>query len=286
MSGERCQNCQTTMGIHYCANCGEKRYSKNSLTLLHLFRQLFISVTDVDGKLVTSLRLLILRPGQLTMDYVKGIRNNRLNPFQVFLLANICYFFFISFSSSNTFTTPLEIHLSANNFIHKQIANDLVEQALLKSGESKTSYSDSFNQQIEIQSKSLIILMVPIFALFVYICFLKHSYLGVKSLVFSTHFLSFLLFLQMGVETVLGILVWSSDKFFSINVSVVLISDMALSLVMFISFWGYLFYSLKFVYEGNVWIIFFKSFLLSAGLYFAVLIYRMLLFFTTFYSLN
>ena len=121
MKHSNCPNCNSLIQNNFCDNCGEKRFHKNDLVFKDLIKHLFTSLTDIDNKLIKSFYLLLLKPGQLSLDYINGVRKHRLNPIQLFLICNIVYFFFASISEQNTFKTELHIHMNANNFIHNNI---------------------------------------------------------------------------------------------------------------------------------------------------------------------
>ena len=102
MNKTTCQNCGKYIQINFCEYCGERLFFDNSLSMTKFLSDLFSLLTDIDGKLFKSVSLLIKKPGKLSLDYVKGIRKSRLNPIQVFLIANILYFLFSSFYQFNT----------------------------------------------------------------------------------------------------------------------------------------------------------------------------------------
>lgn len=46
-------------------------------------------VTNYDGRLLSTVRKLFLRPGHLALDHVEGRRAQHLDPFRIFVLANV-----------------------------------------------------------------------------------------------------------------------------------------------------------------------------------------------------
>jgi hypothetical protein len=284
-----CPTCKDAINKSYCENCGEKQLNKKDLTFSHFLGQLFSTITDVDNKFLKSYSILIRKPGQLSLDYFNGIRKSRLNPVQVFLFANIVYFFLATFIQQYTFDTPLSIHLSANNFIHKELANELVNKRLKSSGELLASYEKRFNKKTESHSKALIFIIIPIFSLFVFLAniFPKQHYLTLKSLVYSSHLLSFILVFLIVQYFINASLIYLFLNLFEIDLSPYLLSEFALTLISFLSIWLYLFISVGRLFKNSTILIqFLKSTVLIFTFNLALLIYKMILFFTVYYSLR
>jgi hypothetical protein len=93
-SAERaCRNCGAEMAGTWCHACGQKRIAPGERGLRHLLGEAFHRVTDLDGKLLRSLRLLLFAPGTLSRDYLDDRRARHASPISLFLIANVLYFF-------------------------------------------------------------------------------------------------------------------------------------------------------------------------------------------------
>ena len=69
-----------------------------ALTLRHfVVHTVAHELLHVDGALWRTLRLLIVRPGQLSLEYAAGRRRAYLNPFRLLLIAIIVYALISSF---------------------------------------------------------------------------------------------------------------------------------------------------------------------------------------------
>ena len=68
---ERCANCQSPLSDAYCAHCGQKIKPLNP-TLRELAGDVWGEVTDVDSKLLRSVRYLFTRPGFLSREHAEG----------------------------------------------------------------------------------------------------------------------------------------------------------------------------------------------------------------------
>ena len=276
-----CPNCQYNWQDSFCSNCGEQRLSNTDSSFVDMFKQLFSSITEVDNKFIKSFRLLIFRPGQLTIDYFAGIRKSRLTPFQVFIFANIIYFFITGVFNQATFTTPLKYHINSANFIHQEIAAEMIETKLLSTGQSYKEYETAFNRVAVTQSKTLIFVFIPILTLFLMPLFFNKKIKVVRHVVYSAHFMAFLLLVTIVAMPLIQHIISILNQLDFIHV-VGNWHELVLSLSLFFVFWLYLYLSFVRLYDEHKGILFIKSILLTGCVYYTLLIYRMFLFFTSY----
>jgi hypothetical protein len=78
----RCLNCNTnlTFGQAYCSACGQKLISER-LTLHEIAHDLIHAVFHVDRSAISLVRMLLVRPGSVALDYVQGRRKRYFGPF-------------------------------------------------------------------------------------------------------------------------------------------------------------------------------------------------------------
>src|SRR5262245_28811241 len=88
-----CQTCGAAASAAYCGACGERRLSSSDLGVLTVIGQVFESITNVDGRAFRTIRALFVQPGELTLAFLEGRRKQYIAPFQVFLIANVAFFF-------------------------------------------------------------------------------------------------------------------------------------------------------------------------------------------------
>ena len=93
---KNCLNCNAEVQGRYCHICGqENNQPKESFG--HLLNHFFQDITHFDGKFFSTIKLLITKPGFLTLQYTLGRRNNFLNPIRLYIFTN-ALFFLIFFS--------------------------------------------------------------------------------------------------------------------------------------------------------------------------------------------
>jgi hypothetical protein len=86
-----CLNCSAPLAGQYCAECGQ-RDSRPNPTLREYADEWFTEILHWDGKLPHTLKALMLKPGQLTEDFLAGRRIRWLSPLRTYLICSIAYF--------------------------------------------------------------------------------------------------------------------------------------------------------------------------------------------------
>lgn len=280
----QCRSCGAEVRGRYCHHCGEKRFDPADLSARKVSEDLFTAFTDVDGKLLKSWYLLLRKPGQLTKDYLNGVRVQRLTPFQVLVMSNILFFLVAGLLGYSAFTTPLEVHTQATNFLHQPLAEQWVEQRLASTGEERSDFAARFNDRAEIQAKSLVIIMVPMLALLVYLLNWQSRFGALSHWVFATYVFAFMLFIQATVAPLLErLLVWLLPLFGEHVLGQWF--EFSYSILLFLGFGIYFYLASRRVHQWPRYSAWLKAFLFVFGVYWIFLIYRMVLFFTTFLSL-
>jgi hypothetical protein len=86
-----CLNCGAMLQGPYCAMCGQ-RAGLGHPTVHELLHELVHEFVHVDGKILQSIRLLFLRPGQLTKECVEGRRARHVSPLRLYLTFSVLFF--------------------------------------------------------------------------------------------------------------------------------------------------------------------------------------------------
>jgi hypothetical protein len=203
-----CVTCDTSVSTQHCPDCGERVIRPHDLGLRKLIVQAFHSLTDVDGRLIRSIRTLMFHPGVLTAAYLKGPRKPYIAPFQLFLLANLLFFAVQSTTRDQIFSTALASHLHGQDW--SPLARDLVTSRLEAKQVTLQAYTPLFDHAVAVNARSLIFLMAVPFALLLILIFLRNGRPFAAHIVFTLHFYAFqliflcLLLLALGVQARLG----------------------------------------------------------------------------------
>ena len=86
-----CLNCGTRLGGQYCRKCGQR--SRNRLiSIWQLLQEAFGDLLELDSRLWRTVLPLLIRPGQLTRDYLEGRRARYMPPFRTYLVLSVIFF--------------------------------------------------------------------------------------------------------------------------------------------------------------------------------------------------
>ncbi len=85
---DRCVSCEAPLSGAYCAQCGERRPDRSHLKISTFLHRTFEEVADFEhSKLIRTLRLLFLRPGYLTTEFLRGAVKPYLGPVKLYVTA-------------------------------------------------------------------------------------------------------------------------------------------------------------------------------------------------------
>ena len=88
MSGEDCPNCGASAPRRFCPECGQTQ-GRETNTLRFWLRRTAEDYFSLDGRVPRSLRLLLIRPGRLTVEWHRGRRARYSNPARLALLGAV-----------------------------------------------------------------------------------------------------------------------------------------------------------------------------------------------------
>ncbi|TRZ66811.1 MAG: DUF3667 domain-containing protein [Rhodocyclaceae bacterium] len=211
---QNCLNCGTLAPENYCPHCGQETLRK-SLTVADYLHAHFIRYATRQGVLWQTFSKLFFVPGALTVDYLAGKRARYMRPLQLYLTASV-----IVFATAQFFGLSLELRLVGDNGIH------LVRASSLSSEDENTHSSrlmpaqliaDNIDSPTVRRFKSLskeerfqflrarrvqyvssfVLLLVPIYAVILKICYIDRRRRYSDHLIFGFHAHSFLLFMLL-----------------------------------------------------------------------------------------
>jgi hypothetical protein len=239
-----CVSCGEPLRGSYCHVCGERRADDRDLTLSAFARYAAEAVTNTDAKLYTTFRRLVGSPGFLTREFMAGRRKPWVGPLQLFLLVNLVYFLLLQVGwGTNAFTTDLVFHRTQP--IYGPVADRMIQDRVGEWPErqpeqtgwdwvrtwtpEQLEFRDRFIEASPRYANSLVLLMVPLFALGTRL--LRRRGLMVRELVFSLHFMAVMMllilvlpipFLPLLLFVPAAAAVWDSELLFMIPFVLVL----------------------------------------------------------------
>jgi hypothetical protein len=126
-AAERCLNCSTPLTGQYCGNCGQRARSR-LISIWELLRDAFGDLLELDSRLWQTLVPLMIRPGQLTRDYLEGRRARFMPPFRTYLVLSILFFVIAFFDPREQFDVFFdEEPPTAEESANAQAADEIIE---------------------------------------------------------------------------------------------------------------------------------------------------------------
>ncbi len=273
-----CPNCQTSVDTPFCPSCGERPVRPLDLSAKGIAAQVLKTVGGLDGRVLRSVRELLMRPGALTLAYQQGRRKPLIGPFQLFLLANVVFFLAQSLTHTRIFSSPLDSHLHQQDW--SAFAQQLVAQRLAATHGTLERLTPLFDQAVVLNAKSLVVLMVLPFALLLPLFFRARGRPFAVNAVFSLHLYAFLLLLFCAALGVVAVDRWLGG----VGLDAAWM-DNTLTAVNMLACVAYLFVATGRVYGGGAVSRLIKALLLSAAVGAIVLGYRFVVFVITLYTI-
>ena len=234
-----------------------------------------------DSKIFRTLRVLFTRPGLLSAEYVRGRRKPYVHPFQVFFIANLLYFFLFPVLGWSGLKTPLVIYQT--DMSYKEWASRMAVHRAEVKGMSMGEFTRHFDHAADVESRSLVLLMVPLFALAAWVLEWRKRRFFAEHVVFALHFYAFwlisiLIILYGGAFAVLlALKPWiHTVSFQHLDLRLFEVAELIVAI--------YLVLALRRFYGDSVPAAIIKAVLLAGSTYWVLQAFRFVLFLTALYS--
>jgi hypothetical protein len=94
----RCSNCESPLTGPYCARCGQHAH-ESIQPLRALLHDVWHLLTHADARLLSTLFVLLTKPGRLTLEYFAGRRVRYVPPFRLFFVISLVLFALVALST-------------------------------------------------------------------------------------------------------------------------------------------------------------------------------------------
>jgi hypothetical protein len=138
---KNCLNCNAEVLGRYCHVCGQENVEIKE-SFWHLVTHLVYDIMHFDSKFFDTLKYLLLKPGFLTKEYLRGRRSSYLHPVRMYVFAS-AIFFIIFFSF---IIKPSEIE---NNAKTNEKKTTLTEQIQLMQDSLKKTADPEKRKELE-----------------------------------------------------------------------------------------------------------------------------------------
>ena len=266
-----CRSCGNAHQLRFCPQCGEKRFDPRSLSIGHFFEETLEGLFHFDTKFLRTVRTLLRHPGQLSVDAVEGRRVGAVRPFQLFLIVNILIFFLLF---SNPFSLPLKNYITYKPFTSFHTVEQ-VDAHLAKHHVTMAAFEQEFDHAVHGLSKSLIIVLIPVYALVSGLLFMRMRRRVVEHLVFATHYITFVLL----VFLLMLFVAWPAELIGElIRSRPGEVFDMVITALTSVLFVVWLFFAVRRFYGARVLHALLAAVLVGGAFFYVLQAYRMLLF--------
>jgi hypothetical protein len=222
-----CANCCARLTGEYCAQCGQ--HSADVRVSIGTLAHDFLSEhLGLDTKVARTLWRLVRFPGGLTVDYLAGRRNRYVLPLKLYLSASVLFFLLVAARGSDflavakmtetdrasldslktELTGPRADTLHARAPVDSQgrrapasLKDVVVRRAEEKfKGQSAQQVGTFLNEGFKKYLPNMIFAMLPVFALILYLLYIRSGRFYAEHLIFAFHFHAFV-FVAMALMT-------------------------------------------------------------------------------------
>lgn len=200
-----CPNCGTELAGQYCHACGQRVVHLRA-TLHDFLHEATHEFLHVDGKIVRTVRYLLFAPGRLTRDFLDGKRARYISPLRMYLVCSALFFFLAAAFGAQT--GLVEVHEGPRKPASASAAKPAPRDARFIRGAAKYEH-DPERLALDIAHafpKAMFILM-PIFAVLLWLFERKRERFYIPHLYFSIHFHAFA-FALFALITLMGVPRW------------------------------------------------------------------------------
>jgi Protein of unknown function (DUF3667) len=184
-----CKNCGNSFTGNYCSNCGEKVYTPKDKSVSHILSEGFHFVTHLEGNYLRTLRSILTRPGQYSLDYCNGIRKKYFKPVSLFLIGVIIYLFLpytrgLNMTFGNNLNTFDFISLTKTAAVKKAATRHI----------SMSELGHRFDTKSPKIAKILLLVILPLTGITLYLLFAKGKKKYFDHFIIGTEISSFFLY--------------------------------------------------------------------------------------------
>ncbi len=217
--------------MNFCPQCGQENHHLR-ITVGRLLVEVAKENLTVDTKAIRSIVPLTIRPGFLTLEFIRGKRASYNRPLRLYLFVSFVYFILtanvpgrdtadIAIENSDNLASPLSVSISQtpdsttantdDSDIFEFQSNEYLDAnfpeavAALRTTEGRGAFTTTLLDSVPI----FLFLLIPLLGFWVYLLFYNKRYYYVDSFVFALHCQAAIF---MGsIVVILFRLVWPSE---------------------------------------------------------------------------
>lgn len=277
-SEHTCKSCGHVFTGLFCNHCGEKVIEPKDRSFRHFVANSISAVTLADNRFLKSLWLTLKNPGFLAKEYANGRRVNYIRPLQMFFVLNLVYFLFPTLQLFNS-----RLNTQMYYLFHSPIVRAMVNQRLTDEHMSLTGFELIYNQKTTVLAKLLVVVFVWIAALPLGLIFRKKNRYFTDHVALSVELACYNIFVN---AILLSVILFGLSKIFRWSGTSLggYLNDDTLTIIFISTNLYFIYRAAKTFYGQTGKSLILKSALGIISLFLALEVYKLLLFFVTFYS--
>ena len=190
--GPSCLNCNTRLHGKFCHACGQKATPAH--VKLHDFvHDATHEFLHLDGKILNTLKLLVAKPGQLTVEFLGGRRARYISPLRVYLTVSLIFF-----TLAALLPRGLEGAVKVKGGGTGLQGDTELERRLETGARKAEKDADLIGTAVMKHLPKVMFVLMPVYALIVWLFYRRQQKFYIPHLYYSVHFHSFV-FLVMSV---------------------------------------------------------------------------------------
>jgi hypothetical protein len=193
-----CLNCDAELQGKYCHACGQKATGA-ALSVHDFTHEATHEFLHLDGKIWQTVKLLVLKPGELTREFLAGRRARYISPVRVYLTCSIL-FFTLAAILPRTMDGAVQIKKTGG----RELTGDTDLERRLKSGLARTEKNPELLGKAVLENlPKVMFVLMPIFGLLTWMFYRRQQRFYIAHLYYAIHFHAFA-FLMMSVYVTLS----------------------------------------------------------------------------------
>jgi hypothetical protein len=275
-----CKSCGHEFTGIYCNLCGEKVITPADRKFRTFLKNILIAVTFVDNRFVKTLWLTIKNPGFLSKEYADGRRVHYIRPLQMFFILNLIYFLFPVLQLFNSSLRTQMYYL-----FHSEMVRNMVVEKVVQMGTSLEGYSLMYDAKTAGLAKLLMVVFVVLASIPLSLIFRKKNRFFTDHVALSVELACFNIFVN---AIFLSGVLWVLSKMFKWSGSSLgdYLNDTTFTIIFVATNLYFIYRAARTFYKQKGKRLILKSALGIVGLFLALEVYRLLLFFVTFWAIT
>jgi hypothetical protein len=188
-----CHNCGIRLTGPFCGACGQKDVPL-TVTLHDFFHDLTHEILHVDGRILQTIRRLLLSPGFLTSEYIQGRRARWIAPIRLYLIFSVMFFALSAFTGFRGMVRETRreggVNISVRNPSQTGITaddKDAEDEIKALGFESVAALQDAVNHAVLAWVPRVMFVLLPLFAWLAAVAYRKVDGNYLHHLIFAVH---------------------------------------------------------------------------------------------------